>query len=44
MEQNNGAGVQHMALKTDDIFKTLRHMREVEHVTGFELMPRPSDK
>merc|ERR1711907_318738 len=33
-----------MALKTDDIFKTLRHMREVEHVTGFELMPRPRDK
>lgn len=44
LEQNNGAGVQHMALKTDDIFKTLRHMREVEHVTGFELMPRPSEK
>ena len=44
MEHNCGAGVQHLALKTDDIFRTLREMRKVESLTGFELMPRPSDK
>ena len=44
LEQNCGAGVQHLALKTENIFKTLRHMREVEQLSGFELMPRPSEK
>ena len=44
LEQNIGAGVQHLALKTDDIFSTLRHMRKAETLVGFELMPRPSDK
>jgi len=43
LEQNVGAGVQHLALKTDDIFKTLGEMRKVEALTGFELMPRPSE-
>ena len=44
LDQNFGAGVQHLALKTDNIFKTLGEMRKVESLTGFELMPRPSEK
>lgn len=44
LEQNGGGGVQHLALKTDDIFRTLRAMRKMEDTVGFELMPRPSDK
>jgi len=28
LEQNEGPGVQHVALKTEDIFSTLRKMRE----------------
>merc|ERR1711988_974909 len=42
LEQNNGAGVQHMALLTDDIFSTIRSMREMASLGGFELMARPS--
>jgi len=44
LEQNAGPGVQHMALKTDDIFHTLRHIREMSTLVGFELMPRPSEQ
>lgn len=29
IKQNDGPGVQHIALKTDDIFFTLRNMRQV---------------
>jgi 4-hydroxyphenylpyruvate dioxygenase len=43
LEQNEGPGLQHLALKTDDIFATLRQMRAVSHCGGFEFMPRPSD-
>lgn len=43
LEQNEGPGLQHMALKTDDIITTLRHMRAVSDFGGFEFMPRPSD-
>jgi 4-hydroxyphenylpyruvate dioxygenase len=43
LEQNEGPGLQHLALKTDDIFSTIRHLREMEEVGGFELMTRPSD-
>ncbi len=32
-----------MALKTDDIFATLRGMRAAGLTAGFEFMPRPSD-
>ena len=32
LEQNNGAGLQHLALKTDDIFATVRAMRA--HANG----------
>ncbi|ETI53876.1 4-hydroxyphenylpyruvate dioxygenase [Phytophthora nicotianae P1569] len=42
LEQNVGAGLQHMALKTDDIFHTLAEMQKRSHVGGFEFMPRPN--
>jgi 4-hydroxyphenylpyruvate dioxygenase len=42
LEQNNGEGVQHLALFSNDIFLTLRSMRAVQAVGGFELMdPQP---
>jgi 4-hydroxyphenylpyruvate dioxygenase len=44
LDQYVGAGVQHLALKTENIFNTLRHMRKAEMLVGFELMPRPSEK
>jgi hypothetical protein len=45
LEQNEGAGLQHLALKTDDIFETLTLMREAEEdFSGFDLMKRPSDE
>jgi len=43
LEQNEGPGLQHMALKTDNIFITLTEMRARSHLGGFEFMPRPSD-
>lgn len=42
LEQNNGAGLQHLALKTEDIFHTVREMRKRSLVGGFEFMPSPS--
>ena len=46
LEQNEGAGLQHLALKTNDIFKTIRKMKDVQQssLLGFELMKRPSDE
>ena len=45
LEQNEGAGLQHLALKTADIFSTVRKMRQVQQdLFGFELMKRPSDE
>jgi len=45
LEQNEGAGLQHLALKCRDIFETIRKMKEVESfLGGFELMARPSDQ
>ena len=45
MEQNEGPGLQHLALKTDDIFHTITKMRIAEEeLGGFELMSRPSDQ
>jgi 4-hydroxyphenylpyruvate dioxygenase len=41
LEHNNGAGVQHMALKTDDIFATMREMRKRTFIGGFDFMPKP---
>jgi 4-hydroxyphenylpyruvate dioxygenase len=45
LEQNEGAGLQHLALKTKDIFRTVRKMRQVQQdLFGFELMKRPSEE
>lgn len=44
LEQNEGPGLQHLALKTNDIFRTLREMQKRSAYGGFEFMPRPSDK
>ncbi|KAL3657871.1 hypothetical protein V7S43_017249 [Phytophthora oleae] len=42
LEQNVGAGLQHMALKTDDIFRALAEIQKRSFVGGFEFMPRPN--
>jgi len=45
LEQNEGPGLQHLALKTDDIFETIKKMRYAEeNFGGFEFMRRPSDE
>ncbi|XP_047148695.1 4-hydroxyphenylpyruvate dioxygenase [Vigna umbellata] len=41
LEHNEGAGVQHLALVSNDIFRTLREMRKRSFVGGFEFMPSP---
>lgn len=41
LEHNNGAGVQHIALKTEDIFYTVREMRKRSEWGGFDFMPAP---
>jgi len=41
LEQNEGPGLQHIALMTEDIFQTLREMRERSDMGGFEFMPSP---
>ncbi|XP_068655963.1 4-hydroxyphenylpyruvate dioxygenase [Aristolochia californica] len=41
LDHNEGAGVQHLAIGTDDIFRTLREMRKRSGVGGFEFMPSP---
>ncbi|KAL0292729.1 UNVERIFIED_CONTAM: 4-hydroxyphenylpyruvate dioxygenase [Sesamum radiatum] len=38
---NEGEGVQHLALLSEDIFSTLREMRKRSGVGGFEFMPSP---
>ncbi|EFN58665.1 hypothetical protein CHLNCDRAFT_20078 [Chlorella variabilis] len=42
LEQNEGPGLQHMALKTDDIVATMRQLRARSAFGGFDFMPRPS--
>ncbi|KAI3436403.1 hypothetical protein D9Q98_005820 [Chlorella vulgaris] len=42
LEQNEGPGLQHMALKTDDIVATMRQIRARSAYGGFDFMPRPS--
>lgn len=45
IEQHGGPGVQHIALKTDDVFATVAAMRAAcEAYGGFELMDRPRDQ
>ncbi len=39
LEQNEGPGLQHLALKTDDIFSTLRQIRARSSQGGFDFMP-----
>lgn len=41
LEHNEGAGLQHLALVSEDIFRTLREMRKRSAVGGFEFMPSP---
>ncbi|XP_057769694.1 4-hydroxyphenylpyruvate dioxygenase-like [Salvia miltiorrhiza] len=41
LEHNEGAGVQHLALVSEDIFKTLMEMRKRSSVGGFDFMPLP---
>jgi 4-hydroxyphenylpyruvate dioxygenase len=41
LEHNNGAGLQHIALKTNDIFGTMRELLKRKHIGGFEFMPAP---
>jgi len=45
LEQNEGAGLQHLALKCSDIFETIKSMKKAENsLMGFELMARPSNQ
>lgn len=41
LEHNEGPGVQHLALSSEDIFRTLREMRKRSGLGGFEFMPSP---
>ncbi|XP_059315754.1 4-hydroxyphenylpyruvate dioxygenase-like [Lycium ferocissimum] len=41
LEHNEGAGVHHLALVTEDIFRTLKEMRKRSGVGLFEFMPSP---
>ncbi|WCJ22364.1 4-hydroxyphenylpyruvate dioxygenase [Euphorbia peplus] len=41
LEHNQGAGVQHLAVASEDIFETLREMRKRSFIGGFEFMPPP---
>ncbi len=43
LEQNEGPGLQHLALKTDDIFATMRELRRRSNAGGFDFMPPASD-
>lgn len=43
LEQNEGPGLQHLALKTNDIIATLKEMSARSELGGFEFMPRPCD-
>ena len=43
LEQNLGPGLQHLALKTDNIFAALREMRRRSNAGGFDFMPPASD-
>ena len=43
LEYNNGPGLQHLALKTSDIFTTMRQMREMTDLGGFDFQERPNE-
>jgi 4-hydroxyphenylpyruvate dioxygenase len=42
LEHNKGPGVQHIALKTNNIFETLRKMQNKSVEGGTEFMPKPN--
>ena len=42
LEHNEGPGLQHLALQTDNIITTLQEMRSRTELGGFDFMPRPS--
>eukprot|EP01087_Luapelamoeba_hula_P004164 TRINITY_DN14114_c0_g1_i1.p1 TRINITY_DN14114_c0_g1~~TRINITY_DN14114_c0_g1_i1.p1 ORF type:complete len:430 (-),score=65.31 TRINITY_DN14114_c0_g1_i1:56-1345(-) len=44
LEHNEGPGVQHIAIKTDNIFNTMRLMRKMTPAGGFDFQARPSEK
>lgn len=44
LEHNNGSGVQHLALMTNDIFHTMQELKNRSMIGGFEFMPAPSSK
>ena len=44
LEHNEGPGLQHLALKTNDIIGTMRKMRRVSCCGGFDFMPPASAK
>lgn len=45
LEQNEGPGLQHLALRTTDIFSTVRKMKKMQgSLFGFELMRQPSEE
>lgn len=41
LEHNNGAGVQHVAVKTEDIFATMRQLKARTAFGGIDFMPQP---
>lgn len=42
LEQNEGPGVQHIALKTNDMINTMRQMYSQSKYGGFEFQATPS--
>lgn len=38
---NCGSGIQHIALKTDNILETMKEMRQRSYIGGMEFMPQP---
>jgi 4-hydroxyphenylpyruvate dioxygenase len=44
LEQNNGPGVQHIALKTDNIFSTMNILKSLEKCGGFQFMEPPNSQ
>lgn len=42
LEQNEGPGLQHLALKTNDVLGAVRKMRRVSGCGGFDFMPPAS--
>jgi 4-hydroxyphenylpyruvate dioxygenase len=41
LDQNQGSGIQHIAIKTEDIFSTMREMKRRGECGGFDFMPAP---